>query len=230
VGQKTHPLGFRLGITQDHKSSWFIPLNKYSILLEEDYKIRTYFNSKLFFSLLSKSNFENNNNKKLPLLKTASISSIKINRNTDSNFIEIIIKTAKPGLLVGMNNSVIKALIIDLKKILLINKQIKISIHQVQNADLDAGLIGEYVVEQLEKRVAFRRVMRNALQRAQNSNVRGIKIQVSGRLNGAEMARSEYIREGQVPLHTLIANIDYSSKEAHTIYGILGIKVWLFKN
>lgn len=230
MGQKTHPLGFRLGITQDHKSSWFIPLNKYSILLEEDYKIRTYFNSKLFFSLLSKSNFENNNNKKLPLLKTASISSIKINRNTDSNFIEIIIKTAKPGLLVGMNNSVIKALIIDLKKILLINKQIKISIHQVQNADLDAGLIGEYVVEQLEKRVAFRRVMRNALQRAQNSNVRGIKIQVSGRLNGAEMARSEYIREGQVPLHTLIANIDYSSKEAHTIYGILGIKVWLFKN
>jgi len=231
VGQKTHPLGFRLGITQEHKSSWFIPLNKYSILLEEDYKIRTYFNSKLFFSLLSKFNFENSNkNKKLPILKTASISNIKINRSTIGDFIEIIIETAKPGLLVGVNNSIIQALIIDLKKILFTDKQIKITINQIQNADLDANLIGEYVLEQLEKRIAFKRVMKNALQRAQNSGVRGIKIQVSGRLNGAEMARSEYIREGQVPLHTLIANIDYSSKEAHTIYGILGIKVWLFKN
>ena len=119
---------------------------------------------------------------------------------------------------------------INLAKTLSVDKQITIKIDQVKNVDLDANLIGDYVVEQLEKRIAFRRAIRNALQRAQNSDVRGIKIQVSGRLNGAEMARSEYIREGQVPLHTLIADIDYSSKQAATIYGILGVKVWLFKN
>ena len=232
MGQKTHPLGFRLNITQDHKSAWFIPLNKYATLLEEDYKIRTYLNSKAFLLLLSKHNFEKDSdkNKKLTLLKTASISNIKINRNTIGDHVEVVIETAKPGLLVGVNGSVIKALQMGLSKNLPVNKQITIRIRTVQNADLDAGLIGEYVVEQLEKRVAFRRVIRSALQRAQSSNARGIKIQVSGRLNGAEMARSEYVREGQVPLHTLIANIDYSSKQATTIYGILGIKVWLFKN
>jgi len=232
VGQKTHPLGFRLNITQNHKSSWFIPLNKYSTLLEEDYKIRTYFSSKVFLSLVSKYNTEksNNINKKATILKTVNISNIKINRSTVNNNIEVIIETAKPGLLIGINASIIKDLKINLAKTLSVDKQITIKIDQVKNVDLDANLIGDYVVEQLEKRIAFRRAIRNALQRAQNSDVRGIKIQVSGRLNGAEMARSEYIREGQVPLHTLIADIDYSSKQAATIYGILGVKVWLFKN
>ena len=232
MGQKTHPLGFRLNITQNHKSSWFIPLNKYSTLLEEDYKIRTYFSSKVFLSLVSKYNTEksNNINKKATILKTVNISNIKINRSTVNNNIEVIIETAKPGLLIGINASIIKDLKINLAKTLSVDKQITIKIDQVKNVDLDANLIGDYVVEQLEKRIAFRRAIRNALQRAQNSDVRGIKIQVSGRLNGAEMARSEYIREGQVPLHTLIADIDYSSKQAATIYGILGVKVWLFKN
>lgn len=222
MGQKTHPLGFRLNITQNHKSSWFIPLNKYSILLEEDHKIRAYFNSKIFISLLSK--YNNDINKKTSMLKTANISNIKINRSIDN--IEIVIETAKPGLLV----SIIKDLKISLVKTLCIDKQIIIKINPIENIDLDANLIADYVVDQLEKRIAFRRAIRNALQRTQNSDVRGVKIQVSGRLNGAEMARSEYIREGQVPLHTLIANIDYSSKQATTIYGILGVKVWLFKN
>ena len=232
MGQKTHPLGFRLNITKNHKSSWFTPLNKYSELLKEDYKIREYFDSKMFLLLLSNHNLlqDYDKNKKVTLLKTASISSIKINRGTINNNIEIVIETAKPGLLIGTNGLIIKALKTELYKILFNDKKISIKINQVQNADLDANLIGEYVVEQLEKRVAFRRVIKDALQRAQSSNVRGIKIQVSGRLNGAEMARSEYIREGQVPLHTLIADIDYSSKQAVTIYGILGIKVWLFKN
>lgn len=209
MGQKTHPLGFRLGITQEHKSAWFTNLNQYANLLEEDDKIRTYFT---------------------PILKTASISDIKINRNSRGDQIELSIETARPGILVGQGGLGIETLSTNLKKILPKDRQIRINIIEIENADLSASFIADYVVEQLEKRIAFKRAMRKALQRAQVAKAGGIKIQVSGRLNGAEMARSEWVREGRVPLQTLRADIDYASKEAHTIYGILGIKVWLFRN
>lgn len=209
MGQKTHPLGFRLGITQEHKSSWYAKLNQYSNLLEEDDKIRTHLNK---------------------LTKSASISNIKINRNGLSNQIELNIETGRPGALVGNNGLGIEILLNNLKKLLPEERQITINILEVEKVNLNASLIGDLVVKQLEDRVAFRRAIREAMQCAQEDNVSGIKIQVSGRLNGAEIARSEWIREGRVPLQTLRADIDYATREANTIYGVLGVKVWLFKN
>jgi len=209
VGQKTHPLGFRLGITQKHKSAWFTNLNQYSELLKEDDQIRTYLKT---------------------LMKTASISNIYINRNSRGDQIELIIETARPGILVGQGGLGIETLSNAIKKFLPVNRQIRINIIEIENADLNASLVADYVVEQLEKRIAFRRAMRKAIQRVELAKASGIKIQVSGRLNGAEMARTEWNREGRVPLQTLRADIDYSAKEASTIYGLLGIKVWLIKN
>jgi small subunit ribosomal protein S3 len=209
VGQKTHPLGFRLGITQEHRSSWYAKLNQYSELLEEDDKIRTYLEK---------------------LTKQASISNVKINRNGLNDQIELNIETGRPGALVGDNGLGIQTLLSNIKKMLPNNRQITINILEVEKVNLNASLIGDLVVKQLEDRVAFRRAIREAMQCAQEDQVSGIKIQVSGRLNGAEMARSEWIREGRVPLQTLRADIDYAAKEANTIYGVLGIKVWLFKN
>jgi small subunit ribosomal protein S3 len=209
MGQKTHPLGFRLGITQEHRSTWYTNFKQYSILLEEDDKIRTYLNK---------------------LAKLASISNIHINRNGLGDQIELNIETGRPGILVGDNGSSIKILAANLKKILPSKRQITINIIEVDNVNSNASLIADLVVQQLEDRVAFRRAIREGLQCAQDTQVNGIKIEVSGRLNGAEMARSEWIREGRVPLQTLRADIDYATKEANTIYGVLGVKVWLFKN
>jgi len=209
MGQKTHPLGFRLGITQEHKSNWFANYSQYAIILQEDDKIRTYLNK---FS------------------KTNSISNVRINRNGLNNQIQLNIETGKPGILIGEFGSELERLFKNLKKLLPLNRQLTINILEVEHIDLNAGLLGDLVVEQLEKRIAFRRAIREALQRAQKQDVRGIKIQVSGRLNGAEIARSEWIREGRVPLQTLRADIDYATRKAHTIYGVLGIKVWVFKN
>jgi small subunit ribosomal protein S3 len=209
VGQKTHPLGFRLGITQEHRSTWYANFNQYANLLKEDDKIRTY---------LSK------------LTKTASISNIQINRNGLSDQIQLNIETGRPGALVGENGLGIETLLKNIKTFLPSNRQLTINIIEVEKVNLNASLIADLVVKQLEERIAFRRAIREALQSAQEDNVSGIKIQVSGRLNGAEIARSEWIREGRVPLQTLRADIDYSAKEANTIYGVLGIKVWLFKS
>lgn len=209
MGQKTHPLGFRLGITQEHRSTWYTNFKQYSSLLEEDDKIRTYLNR---------------------LAKLASISNIHINRNGLGDQIELNIETGRPGILVGDNGSSIKTLAANLKKIIPRSRQIIINIIEVSNVNSNASLIADLVVQQLEDRVAFRRAIREALQCAQDTQVNGIKIEVSGRLNGAEMARSEWIREGRVPLQTLRADIDYATKEANTIYGVLGVKVWLFKN
>jgi small subunit ribosomal protein S3 len=208
MGQKTHPLGFRLGIVQEHKSSWYTKLNQYSNLLEEDDKIRTYLNK---------------------LIKQASISNIFISRNGLNDQIELNIETGRPGVLVGNKGLGIQILLKKIKKMLPSNRKITINILEVEKVNLNASLLGNFVVKQLETRVAFRRAIREAMQYAHNDQVNGIKIQVSGRLNGAEIARSEWIREGRVPLQTLRANIDYATKEANTIYGILGIKVWLFK-
>jgi small subunit ribosomal protein S3 len=209
MGQKTHPLGFRLGITQEHRSTWYVDFKQYPTLLEEDTNIRIYLNK---------------------LAKLASISNIYINRNGLGDQIELNIETGRPGILVGDNGSGIKTLAENIKKFIPKKRQITINIIEVENVNASASLIADLVVQQLEDRVAFRRAIREALQCAQDDQVNGIKIEVSGRLNGAEIARSEWIREGRVPLQTLRADIDYATKEANTIYGVLGVKVWLFKN
>jgi small subunit ribosomal protein S3 len=209
MGQKTHPLGFRLGITQEHKSTWYANFNQYANILKEDDKIRTYINT---------------------ISKTNSISNIRINRNGLNDQIQLNIETGKPGILVGDLGSSLETLLKNIKKLLPASRQLTINVFEVEKVDLNALLLADLVAEQLEKRIAFRRAIREALQRAQKQNVNGIKIQVSGRLNGAEIARSEWIREGRVPLQTLRADIDYATTEANTIYGVLGIKVWLFKS
>ena len=209
MGQKTHPLGFRLGITQEHKSKWYANFNQYANVLEEDDKIRTYINT------ISQAN---------------SIANVQINRNGLNDQIQLNIQTGKPGILVGDMGAGLENLLKNIKKLLPENRQLTINVFEVEKVDLDASLLADLVADQLEKRIAFRRAIREALQRAQKQNVNGIKIQVSGRLNGAEIARSEWIREGRVPLQTLRADIDYATQEANTIYGVLGIKVWLFKS
>ena len=209
MGQKTHPLGFRLGITQEHKSKWYANFNQYANILEEDDKIRTYINS---------------------IAQAKSIANVQINRNGLNDQIQLNIETGKPGILVGDMGAGLESLLNNIKKILPESRQLTINVFEVEKVDLNASLLADLVAEQLEKRIAFRRAIREALQRAQKQNVNGIKIQVSGRLNGAEIARSEWIREGRVPLQTLRADIDYARQEANTIYGVLGIKVWLFKS
>ena len=209
MGQKTHPLGFRLGITQEHKSKWYANFNQYANILQEDDKIRTYINT---------------------IAKVNSISNVQINRNGLNDQIQLNIETGKPGILVGDMGAGLENLLKNIKKILPESRQLTINVFEVEKVDLNASLLADLVAEQLEKRIAFRRAIREALQRAQKQNVNGIKIQVSGRLNGAEIARSEWIREGRVPLQTLRADIDYATQEANTIYGVLGIKVWLFKS
>ena len=207
MGQKTHPLGFRLGVTQTARSQWFANFKEYPTLIEEDTKIREF-------------------------LETESakigISKIQIIRPTPDK-IEIEIYSARPAAIVGAEGNNLKTIHNNLEKLLPKKRVLLIKIIETENPDTHAALIGDYIVEQLETRVAFRRAIRKAIKRAQTANVAGIKVQVSGRLNGAEIARSEWIREGRVPLQTLRADIDYTHKEAHTIYGVLGVKVWLFK-
>ncbi len=205
MGQKTHPLGFRLGITQKHRSSWFETKENYPTILEEDYKIRKHIESNL---------------------SSAGISKIEIHRKSDQ--IELEIHTSRPGIIVGRSGLGIEKLKEDLSKVLHNNKHLRINVSELAKADSDASLIAEFIAQQLEKRVAFRRATRQAIQKAQRLNVQGIKVQVSGRLNGAEIARSEWVREGRVPLQTLRADIDYATKRAQTTYGVLGIKVWVF--
>ena len=209
MGQKTHPLGFRLGITQEHQSVWYANFNQYASILEEDDKIRTYINK------ISRANY---------------ISKVKIYRNVLKDHIQLTIETGKPGILVDDMGNGLKNLLKNLKKLLPAGRQLTIKVSEIEFVDLEAKLLADLVAEQLEKRIAFRRATRTILQRAQRQNVNGIKIQVSGRLNGAEIARSEWLREGRVPLQTLRADIDYATTEANTIYGVLGIKVWLFKS
>nr|AOM64675.1 ribosomal protein S3 [Riquetophycus sp.] len=206
MGQKIHPLGFRIGITQIHQSSWYSKMREYSHYLYKDYQIREHITKKL---------------------SGASIALIYIHRKIDQ--IEIDIHTARPGIILGRMGSSIDILRTELKNKLKDNGQIRINLIEVTEPDTQASLIAEFIAQQLEKRIAFRRAIRQGVQRAQKTDIQGIKIQVSGRLNGAEIARSEWIREGRVPLQTLRANIDYSYKTAQTIYGILGVKVWLFK-
>nr|YP_009732290.1 30S ribosomal protein S3 [Gracilaria spinulosa]QHS70717.1 30S ribosomal protein S3 [Gracilaria spinulosa] len=206
MGQKTHPLGFRIGITQTHSSSWFSNMKSYAKLAQEDDQIRDFIKKQLH---------------------NASITLIHIDRKVDQ--IQIQIHTARPGIILGKMASGIEDIRKKLENTLKKRAQIRINLIEITDPDKEAALIAEFIVHQLEKRIAFRRVIRQAIQRSQKAKNEGIKIQVSGRLNGAEIARSEWVREGRVPLQTLRARIDYSYKTAHTIYGVLGIKVWLFK-
>jgi small subunit ribosomal protein S3 len=200
MGHKIHPTGLRLGITQEHRSRWFAPSKTYPTLLQEDDRIRKFIHKKY---------------------SAAGISDVVIARKADQ--LEVELKTARPGVLVGRQGSGIQKTIGDTAR------QVRINVVEVERVDADAYLLAEYVAQQLEKRVAFRRVIRMAIQRAQRAGVLGLKLQVSGRLNGAEIARTEWTREGRVPLHTLRADIDYATKVASTTYGVLGIKVWVFK-
>jgi small subunit ribosomal protein S3 len=206
VGQKIHPVGFRLGITKEHKALWYADGSKYPELLQEDYQIRRYVDEKL---------------------NNAGIADVRIERKADQ--IDLTIHTARPGVVVGRGGQGIEQLRTGLQTSLKSNRQIRINVIEVAQADADAVLIAEFIAQQLERRVSFRRVVRQAIQRAQKAQVKGIKVQVSGRLNGAEIARTEWTREGRVPLHTLRADIDYAYRTAKTIYGILGIKIWVFK-
>ena len=207
MGQKIHPTGFRLGVTQEHRSRWFADSKRYPELLREDRLIRDY---------ISKN------------LNNAGISEVHIERKADQ--VDLEIRTARPGVVVGRGGSGIESLRTNLQALLGgSNRQIRINVVEVARVDADAALIAEYIAQQLERRVSFRRVVRQAIQRAQRAGVEGIKVQVSGRLNGAEIARTEWTREGRVPLHTLRADIDYSYRTARTVYGILGVKVWIFK-
>jgi small subunit ribosomal protein S3 len=206
MGQKIHPLGLRLGIIKEHKSCWYADPKRYPELLQEDRQIRQYVDKNL---------------------SNAGIADIHIERKADQ--IDLAIHTARPGVVVGRGGQGIEQLRLGLQAALGGNRQIRINVVEVTRVDADATLIAEYIAQQLEKRVSFRRVVRQAIQRAQRAEVKGIKIQISGRLNGAEIARTEWVREGRVPLHTLRADIDYSYRTAKTTYGILGVKVWIFK-
>jgi small subunit ribosomal protein S3 len=207
VGHKIHPTGFRLGIVQEHRSRWFAEGTRYPDLLEEDYRIREYVQK---------------------TLSNAGIADIRIERKADQ--IDLELRTARPGVVVGRGGAGIETLRLGVQKLLKDpNRQIRVNVVEVSRVDADAALVAEYIIQQLERRVSFRRVVRQAIQRAQRAGVEGIKIQVSGRLNGAEIARTEWTREGRVPLHTLRADVDYAYTTAQTTYGILGVKVWIFK-
>ncbi|MFN4270822.1 MAG: 30S ribosomal protein S3 [Thermosynechococcus sp.] len=206
MGQKIHPIGFRLGITQEHRSRWYADSDRYPELLQEDHRIRTFINKQL---------------------ANAGIAEVRIERKADQ--VELQIRTARPGVVVGKGGQGIEELRKQLRQMLPSNRTIKVNVVEVNRVDAEASLLAEYITQQLERRVAFRRAVRQAIQRAQRAGIEGIKVQVAGRLNGAEIARTEWTREGRVPLHTLRADIDYAYRTARTIYGILGVKVWIFK-
>jgi len=205
VGQKVNPHGLRVGIIKDWDSKWYANDKNFADLLIEDNKIRKYLKEKLFNS---------------------GISRIEIERT--ANKIRININTAKPGMVIGKGGSGIEALRKEVEK-LTNNKSISINITEIKVPELDAQLVAENIAAQLEKRISFRRAMKQAIQRTMRSGAKGIKTMTSGRLGGAEIARSEWYREGTIPLQTLRADIDYGFAEAHTTYGRIGVKVWIYK-
>jgi small subunit ribosomal protein S3 len=203
VGQKIHPIGMRIGIIRDWESKWYAEKD-YATLLHEDIKIREYVEARL---------------------KEASVSKIEIERA--ANRVNVTIHTAKPGMVIGKGGSEVEVLRNQLNT--MTGKRVHINIIEIKRADLDARLVAESVARQLENRVSFRRAQKQAIQRTMRSGAKGIKTQVSGRLGGADIARSEHYSEGTVPLHTLRADIDYAHAEADTTYGKLGVKVWIYR-
>lgn len=204
MGQKVNPTGFRLGISKKQNANWFAKGKDFSTNLIQDLKVREYFKKKL---------------------KNSSISRIELERSTE-NF-AVSIYTPRPGIIIGKRGEEIDNLKKAVEKI--VQKPSQINIKEVKKPDLDAQILAEGVAQQLEKRVMFRRAMKRTVQSALRQSAKGVRIEVSGRLNGAEIARTEWYREGRVPLHTLRADIDYATAEALTTYGIIGVKVWVFK-
>ena len=211
MGQKTHPTGFRTGINKAHNATWFANYGAYNEVLKEDYKIRKFFEKK-FESLYSK----------------AGIAKLEIQRKV--NQLELIVYAARPKAISNAteDNTLITNLKDNLKTLVNDSKQIRIKVLQISRSETESSLVARSIGDQLEKRVAFRKVIRQTTQMLQKSGVKGFKIQVAGRLNGAEIARAEWAREGRVPLQTIRADISYATHRANTIYGVLGIKVWIF--
>jgi small subunit ribosomal protein S3 len=204
MGQKVNPIGLRLGINRNWESRWFPNFKTAPAALGEDHKIRTYLKKELYY---------------------AGVSNIIIERTVKR--LRVTIVAARPGIIIGKKGADIEKLKTSLQK--LIGKTISVNIKEEKKAQTSAQLVAENVATQLERRVAFRRAMKKVMQGAQRSGAKGIKVAVAGRLGGAEMARTEWYLEGRVPLHTLRAKIDYGFAEAHTTYGIIGVKVWIFK-
>lgn len=201
MGQKVHPVGLRLGIIRGWDSNWFGGKNFANKIVEDD-KIRRYLNARLF---------------------KAGIAKIYIERTL--KLVTVTINTARPGLIIGKGGTEVDKLKEELKKIT--NKEIQINISEVKRPDLDAVLVAQNIAKQIEGRVSYRKAVKTAIASTMRSNAEGIKVSVSGRLGGAEMARTEHFKEGRTPLHTLRADIDYATAEAHTTYGRIGVKVWI---
>ena len=204
MGQKVHPNGIRVGVIKDWSSKWYADSKNFSDYLVEDHKIREYVKKKLFISGISK---------------------IEIERT--AKFVKVNVYTAKPGLVIGKGGNLSEALKAELEK--MIKKEVNLNIVEVKNIDTDAQLVAESIANQLERRISFRRAMKQAMQKAMKAGALGIKTAVSGRLGGADMARTEFYKEGTIPLQTLRADIDYGFYEADTTYGKIGVKVWIYK-
>ena len=208
MGQKVHPFGFRVGITEAHKSRWYAPKALYGELLVEDQKIRDYCEKRLNFRPPS-----------------ASVSDLHIERTREE--LKIIVRTARPGLVIGPKGAEIDQLTTDLQE--LTGRNVSISCIEVPNPDMEAKLVADSLAEQLKKRASFRRVMKMKAEAAMNAGAKGVKIQLSGRLGGHEMSRSEAVRLGAIPLQTLQAEVDYGFSRSQTSYGTIGVKVWVYK-
>ena len=207
MGQKVHPTGIRLGIVKDWASKWYANSKAFPGYISADHDIRVYIKKKL---------------------KDASVSRISIER--PANKVNITIHTARPGIVIGKKGEDIEKLRAEVSQMVGMNIQdVRINITEVRKPELDAQLVAEGIAQQLERRIMFRRAMKRAVGNAMRLGALGIKVCVSGRLNGADIARSEWYREGQVPLHTLRADVDYGFVEAGTTYGVLGVKVWIYK-
>lgn len=204
MGQKIHPVGFRLAVTKDWSSKWFAKNGDFAKQLKQDFDVREYLAKRL---------------------ANASVSRVVIERPAKSA--RITIHSARPGVVIGKKGEDIEVLKRDLEK--LMGVAVHVNIEEIRKPELDAQLIADSIAQQLEKRVQFRRAMKRAMQNAMRAGAKGIKIMTSGRLNGADIARSEWYREGRVPLHTLRADVDYATSEALTTYGIIGLKVWVYK-
>jgi small subunit ribosomal protein S3 len=207
MGQKVHPIGIRLGIVKDWSSKWYADTKTFPEYVRLDAQLRTFIKKKL---------------------KDASVSRIYIERPAKKANITIF--TARPGIVIGKKGEDIEKLRAEVAKITEMNiNDVRINISEVRKPEMDAQLVAEGIAQQLERRVMFRRAMKRAVTNTMRVGAEGVKVKVGGRLNGAEIARSEWYREGRVPLHTLRADIDYGFAEAHTTYGVIGVKVWIFK-
>ena len=204
MGQKMHPHGLRVGVIRDWDSKWYADSKNFGDYLVEDKKIRDYVKKKLYISGISK---------------------IEIERNTKT--IKVNVYTAKPGIVIGKGGALVESLKAELKK--MINKDINLNIVEVKDIDTNAQLVAENIASQIERRISFRRAMKQVMQKAMKAGALGIKTSVSGRLAGADMARTEFYKEGTIPLQTLRADIDYGFAEANTTYGKIGVKVWIYK-